>query len=66
MRASVEREAVFARLVRFLLLTATRNEGAHARYDEIKGSDWLIPAARYETKVDHLIPLSRAALDIIA
>ena len=37
-------EIVFARLVKFILLTATRrNEAAHARWAEIKGSDWLIP-----------------------
>jgi integrase len=61
-----EREAVFARLVRFLLLTATRrNEVAHARHDEIKGGDWLIPAARFKTGIDHLVLLSRAALDLI-
>jgi integrase len=59
------REVVFARLVRFLLLTATRrNEGAHARHDEIRAGDWLIPGERYKTGVDHLIPLSGAAQDL--
>jgi integrase len=29
---------------------------------EITGGDWTIPAARYKTGIDHLIPLSKAAL----
>jgi integrase len=59
-------EIVFARLMKFILLTATRrNEAAHARWSEIKGADWLIPGDRYKTGVDHLIPLSGAALALI-
>jgi len=50
-------------LARFLLLTATRrNEAAHARWEEIDGGDWTIPAQRYKTGIDHLIPLSKMAL----
>jgi integrase len=50
-------------LVRFLLLTATRrNEAAHARWTEFDGTDWIIPAERYKTGIDHLIPLSKLAL----
>jgi integrase len=49
--------------VRFLLLTATRrNETAHARWTEFDGADWIIPAERYKTRIDHLIPLSKMAL----
>jgi integrase len=29
---------------------------------EIVGADWTIPEARYKTGIDHLIPLSKAAL----
>ena len=32
---------------------------------EIDGSDWIIPASRYKTKLDHLIPLSKAALEVL-
>jgi integrase len=58
---------VFGRLVRFLLLTASRrNEGAKAARDEIeKGVDWVIPSERYKSKVPHLIPLSKAAQAVL-
>jgi integrase len=59
----------FSRYIRFLLLTATRrNEAAHARWSEIDGSQgwvWTIPAARYKTGRDHVVPLCRAAMAII-
>jgi integrase len=57
----------FGRYVQFLLLTATRrNEAARMTRNEVKDGDWLIPASRYKTKVDHLIPLSGAAQSILA
>jgi integrase len=50
-------------MLRFILLTATRrNEALYARRSEIVGTEWTIPAARYKTKIDHLVPLSQAAL----
>jgi integrase len=53
----------FGPLLRFILLTATRrNEALYATRSEIIGAEWTIPAARYKTKIDHLIPLSKAAL----
>ncbi len=56
----------FGALVQFILLTATRrNEAAHMRRSELDGADWLIPAARYKGKHDHLIPLSATAQKII-
>jgi len=49
-------------LVRFILLTAARrSEAADMTRAEIGNGDWVIPAARYKTKQDHLIPLSTAA-----
>ena len=57
----------FGRYVRFVLLTATRrNEAADISDTELSGDDWIIPAARYKTKLDHVIPLSRAARDLLA
>jgi integrase len=54
--------APFGKLVQFLLLTATRrNEAAQIQRCEIDGNDWTIPAARYKSKHDHLVPLSAAA-----
>ena len=61
------RSAPFGRYIRFLLLTATRrNEAADARWSEIADGVWTIPAARYKTAVDHVVPLSKAAMAIIA
>jgi integrase len=43
-------------------LTATRrNEAAHMSWDELTGSDWVLPAARYKTNIDTLLPLSAKA-----
>ena len=54
-------------LVRFVLLTASRrNEAQYATRAEIVGGEWTIPAARYKTKIDHVVPLSQAALAIVA
>jgi integrase len=59
---TADRFGVFGDLIRFILLTATRrNEAAHMRRGELIGADWIIPGARYKTKLDHLIPLSATA-----
>lgn len=58
--------ACYPRLIRMLLLTTTRrNEAALMNTSELDGSDWTIPRGRYKTKVDHLVPLSDAAGDLI-
>jgi integrase len=65
--AADRQKTPFGAFIRFVLLTAARrNEAAHARFSEIAGTDWIIPAIRYKTKTDHLIPLSSAALDLLA
>jgi integrase len=58
---------MFGRYLQFVFLTATRrNEAARMRRSEIEGvDDWTIPAARYKTKLDHLIPLSTPAVAIL-
>jgi integrase len=57
----------FGYLVRFILLTAARrNEAARMSDAELSGDDWIIPGARYKTKIDHVIPLSQAARDLLA
>jgi integrase len=61
--ACAEYRNPFGPMLRFILLTATRrNEALYARRSEIVGTEWTIPAARYKTKIDHLVPLSQAAL----
>ena len=65
-RACVDYQHPFGGLLRFILLTATRrNEALYATRAEIVGAEWTIPAARYKTKIDHLIPLSQAALALV-
>jgi integrase len=57
----------YGSLVRFILLTATRrNEAQYATRAEIVGGEWTIPADRYKTKIDHVVPLTQAALAIVA
>jgi integrase len=52
--------------VKMLLLTATRrNEAADMNSTELDGDVWLIPGARYKTKLDHVVPLSAMALELI-
>ena len=50
----------------FVALTATRaNEVLGARWSEIDGDTWTIPADRMKTKREHRIPLSRQSLAIL-
>lgn len=58
--------ACYPRFVKSLLLTTTRrNEAALMHSRELDGDDWTIPADRYKTGIDHIIPLSAAARDLI-
>jgi integrase len=58
---------VFGPLLRFILLTATRRrEAGQMRWAELNGDrTWIIPAARYKTNLDHVIPLSAMALSVL-
>jgi integrase len=57
---------IFGHYIRFTLLTATRrNEAANMSRTEITGEDWVIPGERYKTKLDHLVPLSAAAVAVL-
>ncbi len=57
---------IFGHYVRFTVLTATRrNESAHLRGAELDGTDWTIPGNRYKNKLDHLVPLSDAAVKVL-
>lgn len=65
-------DGLFGSMLRFILLTATRrNEAAHMKWAELsppanhdRGA-WLIPAARYKTNLDHVVPLSELALSVL-
>ena len=57
---------IFGKYVRLLLLTAARrNEWASAQWREIAGTTLVIPQARYKTGVEHRLPLSEPAREII-
>lgn len=52
-----------ARLLRFIILTASRyNEAANMEPGEVDGALWTVPAARMKGNREHLVPLSDAAL----
>jgi integrase len=58
---------IFGHYVRFTLLTAARrNESAQLRGAELDGADWTIPGDRYKNKLDHIVPLSDAAVTTLS
>lgn len=64
---TITEPACFPAYVKTLLLTATRrSESADLSTTELEGEIWTIPAARYKTKLDHVIPLSARARELIA
>jgi integrase len=66
---AAEQAGVFGAYLRFTLLTATRRgESAGLRRSELSdgGRTWIVPAQRYKSKRDTLIPLSAAAQRIVA
>lgn len=53
--------------LRFVALTACRvGEVAGAKWSEIEGDLWTIPASRMKTRKQHRVPLSSAALRVLA
>ncbi len=57
----------FGRLYQFLLLTGQRlREGAEMTEGEVLGTVWTIPAARSKNGDAHTVPLSGAALHVLA
>lgn len=60
------RKSVSARTLEFVVLTAVRSgEARGARWSEISGSVWTIPAERMKRGVEHRVPLSSAALEVL-
>lgn len=63
----IKEPACFPAYVKTLLLTATRrSESADMSFTERDGDLWTIPAARYKTKLDHIIPISPMTRDVLA
>jgi integrase len=64
--ATISEPACYPAFVKCLLLTATRrNESADMSVTELDGDLWTVPADRYKTKMDHVVPLSAAAAELI-
>lgn len=58
-----KREGTSARCLEFIILTAARSgEARGARWSEISGGVWTVPAERMKTGEKHRVPLSPAAL----
>ena len=69
MSALREREGVGARAVEFAILTACRSgevRGAQWGEFDTTGKVWTIPAERMKAKREHQVPLSDAALTLLA
>ena len=67
-RLLVSREALVARLLEFIILTACRSgEARDAKWGEInfKEMTWTIPAERMKMCKEHTVPLSTRALQIL-
>ncbi len=61
-----QREGTSARCLQWIILTAARsNEGRGARWAEIEGNVWTIPAERTKTRKAHRVPLTPEALAIL-
>jgi len=65
---ALDEAGTFGAFVKTLLLTAQRrDEVAQMRHSEIGHEGiWAIPAERYKAKRPNFVPLSKAALDVIA
>jgi hypothetical protein len=60
---------VYAALLRFLLLTATRRDEARLMVDTELSADgmaWVVPSARAKNHLDHLVGLSKQAREQLA
>src|SRR5262245_33129406 len=58
---------VAARALEFLILTAARRgEVLGARWSEIQGDTWVIPAERMKARREHRVPLSKQAMALLA
>jgi integrase len=63
-----KRAGVAARGLEFMILTAARtSEALNATWDEfdLEAEVWTIPAARMKARVEHRVPLSRRAMEIL-
>jgi integrase len=63
---AAEGRGSFGAALRFLLLTGQRRGDVYGmQWSELHGAVWTIPASRYKTGLEHVVPLSEAALAIV-
>src|SRR5262245_60935673 len=66
MRELREREGSSARALEFTILAAARvNEVLGAKWDEILGDVWTVPASRMKGRREHRVPLSGQAVEML-
>jgi integrase len=66
MRELREREGNSARALEFTILTAARvGEVLGAKWNEISGDVWTVPASRMKGRRDHRVPLSGRAVEML-
>lgn len=66
LRAVAEQERVYIRAICLILLTGCRrSEVMSAPTDERRGDLWTIPASRYKSNIDHVIPLAPWMLSLM-
>ena len=66
MEALRKQDGIAARALEFVVLTAARiGEMQAATWDEIDGGVWTIPAHKMKMKVEHRVPLSKRAVEIL-
>ncbi len=59
-------DVVAGNAIKFLILTAVRSGAVlGARWDEIEGDTWIIPASRMKARVEHHVPLSKQVLEVL-
>jgi integrase len=62
-----EQEGIAALALEFLILNANRtSEVLLAKWGEIEGDLWIIPASRMKAKKEHRVPLCRRSLEILS
>lgn len=65
-RLSFEGELQSVLAMRLLALTWVRtNELRFMRWDEVDGNTWLIPAGKMKRRLDHVVPLSAQAVELL-
>jgi integrase len=66
-RTAENYSAPWGQLIRFLLLTACRRtEASGMSWSEISGDEWTVPKERYKTGTEVTLPLSKAAMKVLA